>query len=95
MVGEARIGRFPRQNPRSRGGVGHAGRVTLNVDDYEAVETICLRCGATERMRFRGPCDACVAELDAKYTGEARAVEAVEYVPKMNVTPNAVALKDD
>jgi hypothetical protein len=46
-------------------------------------------------MRFRGPCDACIAELDAKYTGEARAVEAAEYEPKMNVTPNAVALKGD
>jgi len=40
------------------------------------------------------PCDACVTELDAKYKGEARAVEAAEYVPKMNVTPNAVALKE-
>lgn len=27
--------------------------------------------------------------------GEAREVELAEYVPKMNVTPNAVALKDD
>lgn len=26
---------------------------------------------------------------------EARHVEVAEYVPKMNVTPNAVALKDD
>ncbi len=26
--------------------------------------------------------------------GEAREIEAVDYVPKMNVTPNAVALKD-
>ncbi len=26
---------------------------------------------------------------------EARDVEVAEYVPKMNVTPNAVALKDD
>jgi hypothetical protein len=28
------------------------------------------------------------------YAGEARHVEVAEYVPKMNVTPNAVALKD-
>ena len=28
------------------------------------------------------------------YAGEARQVEVAEYVPKMNVTPNAVALKD-
>jgi len=26
---------------------------------------------------------------------EARDVEVAEYVPKMNVTPNAVAIKDD
>jgi hypothetical protein len=69
--------------------------MTLNVDDYELVEMPCLRCGAPTRLRFRGPCEACVAELDAEYDGVARAVEAQEYVPKMNVTPNAVALKDD
>jgi len=26
--------------------------------------------------------------------GEARAIDAVDYEPKMNVTPNAVATKD-
>lgn len=26
---------------------------------------------------------------------EAREIDVAEYVPKMNVTPNAVALKDD
>ncbi len=74
--------------------MGQDGRVTLNVDDYELVETTCLRCGAATRMRFRGPCDACAEALHAKYTGEARAVDAHEYVPKMNVTPNAVASKE-
>jgi hypothetical protein len=69
--------------------------VTLNVDDYELIDTTCLRCGAAARQRFRGPCEACIAELDAKYEGIARAVDEQEYVPKMNVTPNAVALKDD
>jgi hypothetical protein len=75
--------------------MGHAVGVTINVDDYELLDMTCLRCGAAVRMRFRGPCDACTAELDAKYEGVARAVAAEEYVPKMNVTPNAVALKDD
>ena len=69
--------------------------MTLNVDDYEAVETTCMRCGAETRLRFRGPCEQCVSELHAKYDGQARAVGSHEYVPKMNVTPNAVALKDD
>ena len=67
----------------------------MNVDDYELVEMDCMRCGAPTRLRFRGPCDACVEALNAKYDGRARAVEAHEYEPKMNVTPNAVALKDD
>ena len=30
-----------------------------------------------------------------KFTGKARRSQGAEYVPKMNVTPNAVALKDD
>jgi hypothetical protein len=29
------------------------------------------------------------------FKSEGRVVEVAEYVPKMNVTPNAVALKDD
>lgn len=29
------------------------------------------------------------------YAGQARDVDTGGYVPKMNVTPNAVALKDD
>lgn len=29
------------------------------------------------------------------YRSEGRHVEVAEYEPKMNVTPNAVALKDD
>jgi hypothetical protein len=55
----------------------------------------CLRCGAVVPMRFRGPCPACVAELRAKFEGQARVVEGAEYEPAMHVTPNAVALKDD
>jgi len=46
-------------------------------------------------LRFAGPCPECATELRAKFQGEARAVEGAEYVPKMNVTPNAVALKED
>jgi hypothetical protein len=68
--------------------------MTLHVDDYELIEMECMRCGTAARMRFRGVCDDCVAALDAKYQGIAREVEAAEYVPKMNVTPNAVAVKD-
>jgi NMD protein affecting ribosome stability and mRNA decay len=63
------------------------------VSDLQTIS--CPRCGAEANERFYGPCTNCRAELRAQYLGEGRAVEVAEYVPKMNVTPNAVALKDD
>jgi hypothetical protein len=62
---------------------------------FEPLEMTCMRCGKAAQMRFAGPCGDCVAELTAKFPGVARQVEAEEYVPKVNVTANAVALKDD
>lgn len=53
----------------------------------------CPRCRADVVEPAYGPCTGCRAELRASLGGERRDVE-VEYVPKMNVTPNAVALKD-
>jgi hypothetical protein len=61
---------------------------------FPAEPMTCLRCGVQAPMRFAGPCESCATELRAKYQSEARVVDA-EYVPKMNVTANAVALKDD
>lgn len=55
----------------------------------------CPRCHTHVTEQFYGPCTGCRSELRAKYLGEGREVEVAEYVPKMNVTPNAVALKDD
>ena len=46
-------------------------------------------------MRFYGLCSGCRQELGIKFTREGRTIEVAEYEPKMNVTPNAVALKDD
>ena len=63
--------------------------------DLSPIDFDCLRCGAVEPMRFRGLCATCRDELHIKFSGEAREVETERYVPKMNVTPNAVALKDD
>jgi hypothetical protein len=54
-----------------------------------------MRCRQEQEMRFYGMCDACTAELHAKYADLAQDVEVAAYEPKMNVTPNAVALKDD
>ena len=55
----------------------------------------CPRCGAVVGERFYGPCLSCRNELRAKFLTEGRVVQLAEYEPKMNVTPNAVALKDD
>jgi hypothetical protein len=44
---------------------------------------------------FYGPCDECRGVLRATIRADARDVAVADYEPKMNVTPNAVALKDD
>ena len=60
----------------------------------DPLDVVCPRCGTAVEARFYGPCEACRHQLRAAYAGEARDVEATVYEPKMNVTPNAVALKD-
>ena len=72
--------------------------MTMDVEVAEIdVPTIfdCPRCGASASQRFYGPCESCGVALRTKFRGLGRDVTAAEYVPKMNVTPNAVALKDD
>lgn len=59
------------------------------------VEFTCPRCQQSVEARFYGPCDTCRSDLRAQFQAEGRVVEVAEYAPKMNVTPNAVALKDD
>ncbi len=54
----------------------------------------CPRCAAPVDERFYGPCTRCRQALRAELGGDARDVEVEAYEPKMNVTPNAVALKD-
>ncbi|MEK7423864.1 MAG: hypothetical protein AAB131_08500 [Actinomycetota bacterium] len=61
----------------------------------EPLSFVCPRCAAQVDEQFYGPCGSCRADLRAKFLGVGRVVELAEYVPKMNVTPNAVALKDD
>ncbi len=63
--------------------------------DLTPVEMECLRCRAVEPMRFYGLCTQCRDELRERFSVERRTIEVAEYEPKMNVTPNAVALKDD
>ena len=61
----------------------------------ELLAITCPRCGREAEVRFYGPCDDCRATLRDTFAIEARVVELAEYEPKVNVTPNAVALKDD
>jgi hypothetical protein len=63
--------------------------------DLTPVDMECMRCHRTAPMRFYGLCSACRGELHAEFDRGQREIEVAEYVPKMNVTPNAVALKDD
>jgi hypothetical protein len=54
----------------------------------------CPRCRQPAVAAFYGPCSSCREELRATMGNAPHAVEAPEYEPKMNVTPNAVATKD-
>ncbi len=53
----------------------------------------CPRCATAVQESAYGPCTSCRRELRA-LGGEQRDVVEEDYVPKMNVTPNAVALKE-
>jgi hypothetical protein len=61
----------------------------------ELLPFVCPRCRTEVEETYYGPCTTCRTDLRASLGGEARDVEAAGYEPKMNVTPNAVALKDD
>jgi hypothetical protein len=65
------------------------------VSTVPTVQLVCPRCGRDVEERYYGPCAACRDELRASFQREGRIVEVAEYEPKVNVTPNAVALKDD
>jgi hypothetical protein len=58
------------------------------------VSYTCPRCARDVTERLYGPCTDCRAELRVAFAGEARDVEVEEYVPKMNVTPNAIASRE-
>jgi len=69
------------------------GQIRVDPAEFPEVEMTCHRCGTTALMRFAGACRACADELRTTMVADAHTVDA-EYVPKMNVTPNAVALKE-
>lgn len=61
----------------------------------EVLEFDCPRCHTPSAEQFYGPCTRCREQLRQAESGARRDAVAADYVPKMNVTPNAVALKDD
>jgi hypothetical protein len=54
----------------------------------------CPRCHLSTDEEFYGPCGACITVLRAQQGLDQTEVAVVEYTPKMNVTPNAVASKE-
>ena len=74
----------------------HSAEPALTADDPapEAISFVCPRCGESRQERFYGPCQSCRQTLQATYQQSTNEVEAPEYEPKMNVTPNAIATKE-
>ena len=64
------------------------------VPDDELLDFTCPRCAEPAQARLYGPCPSCRQQLRDEQAGERRDVVAAAYEPKVNVTPNAVALKD-
>lgn len=62
----------------------------------DGLASTCPRCSQSlGDAEYYGVCSMCAEQLRSTYDGTARAdVEAADYEPKMNVTPNAVALKE-
>ena len=54
----------------------------------------CPRCDLQVSATYYGPCSTCREALVASHGGVARDVEVAAYEPKVNVVPNAVALKE-
>ena len=74
--------------------VREPGAMTLTEPAPETQSYTCPRCAISVTESWYGPCGNCRAELRSTHRGERRELAQVEYIPKMNVTPNAVATKD-
>ena len=60
----------------------------------DVLDFTCPRCQLPASQRHYGPCDSCIEQLKATQTLNKQDAVVEDYVPKMNVTPNAVATKD-
>lgn len=54
----------------------------------------CPRCGVDVAEHWYGPCETCRETLQATVRGTPGDVVVAAYEPKVNVTPNAVAMKE-
>jgi len=61
----------------------------------DLLEHDCPRCGRPARQAYYGPCGACRTELVERFARRAREVDVPDYEPKVNVTANAVALREE
>lgn len=66
----------------------------MNDPDAPTIGFDCPRCAAPIVGAYYGPCPSCRVTLREQLRGERGDEVAAAYEPKMNVTPNAVALKD-
>jgi hypothetical protein len=74
-----------------------ARRMTSETDseiDSDRLSFVCPRCGTDVTERLYGPCGGCRTELRATLGTEGHELVDGGYDPKMNVTPNAVAVKE-
>ena len=69
-------------------------RDPVAMDALDPQPFACPRCAAQVTETYFGPCSGCRSQLRATLGGEQRDVATSAYVPKMNVTPTAVATKD-
>lgn len=68
--------------------------MTTDTGTAALLEFDCPRCEAAVHEEHYGPCGTCRAELRATQGLDAKHDVVADYVPKMNVTPNAVASKE-
>jgi hypothetical protein len=67
---------------------------THGIDMAAPLEFNCPRCSHPASEAYYGPCTRCRREMRMRMGGEKREMDAVEYVPKMNVVPNQIASKE-
>lgn len=81
-------------SPVAEDGRANLHRVTITDPVPDAQTFACPRCANEVSEPWYGPCPPCRDQLRATVAGEQHVLETDAYEPKMNVTPNAVAIKE-